>query len=63
MEEIAKGIIDLAVTPWNYTFSMMIDLSENVSVSLGDLILAFITFVLILYFTFDMIGFFDEGDE
>lgn len=62
MQEIAYDIIDLIVVPWNYTFTIFVDLSPGVSVSIGDITLAIATIYILLSLIFDLINF-NQGTE
>lgn len=48
--DIVKSIIDLIFIPIDYLFTIRIDLGADYQCSLGLLMTAFITIVLILYF-------------
>lgn len=63
MQEIAYQIIDLIVVPWNYTFTLYVDISPGVSVSIGDIALAIATIYIILGLIFDLINLNHGTDE
>ena len=48
--DIVKKIIDLVFIPIDKAFTIRIDLGSNYQCSLGLLIIAFLTVILILYF-------------
>ena len=62
MLEIVKGIIDILKIGIDKLFVIEIDLYDNISVSLGVLIVAFIFTVFMIYIILNTLGFY-EGKE
>lgn len=62
MLEIIKGIVDILKIGIDKLFVIEIDLYDNVKVSLGVLIVAFIFIISMIYIIINALGFY-EGKE
>lgn len=62
MLEIIKGIVDILKIGIDKLFVIEIDLYDNVKVSLGVLIVAFIFIISMIYIIINALGFY-EGRE
>ena len=65
MEQIAYQIVDLVLYPWNYLFTIYIDLGQapHTSICLGDMILSFATFYMLVNMAFNLIGYYEDTHE
>lgn len=63
MLEIIKGIVDILKIGIDKLFVIEIDLYDNVKVSLGVLIVAFIFIVFMIYIILNAIGFLNERND
>lgn len=63
MFEIIKGIIDILKIGIDKLFVIEIDLYDDVTVSLGVLIVAFIFIVFMIYIILNAIGFLNERND
>ena len=60
---ICKSYIDLVMIPLNAFFNIEIDLTQTIRVKLGVLVLAFMSIVYTLYFTFRALKIIDNKEE
>lgn len=63
MLEIIKGIVDILKIGIDKLFVIEIDLYDNIKVSLGVLIVAFIFIVFMIYIILNAIGFLNERND
>lgn len=63
MFEIIKGIVDILKIGIDKLFVIEIDLYDDVTVSLGVLIVAFIFIVFMIYIILNAIGFLNERND
>lgn len=63
MLEIIKGIVDILKIGIDKLFVIEIDLYDDVTVSLGVLIVAFIFIVFMIYIILNAIGFLNERND
>lgn len=63
MLEIIKGIVDILKIGIDKLFVIEIDLYDNVKVSLGVLIVAFVFIISMIYIIINALGFYDERND
>lgn len=62
MIECVREIIKIMTNFINWLFQLNIEITENLTISIGTLFLSFIVFVLIIYFVLKAIGIV-KGDD
>ena len=63
MLDILKRLIDLCNIFINKVFNFRIDLTPGFTISIGELVIAFLTIVLTIYFVLRGLGVITKGDD
>ena len=63
MIDIIKNLIDLTMQLINGLYNMQVDITPDVNVPLGELVIGFLIVILTIYFVFVGLGIVSKGDD